>query len=546
MALEGGGGSGGAKGVRMGGAYVELGVKDSMSAALKRVGQKFAQFGQMVLKLTGVGGVVGGLLGGMSFKSTADDMAKMLDVAKAFGISGKQASGLFGVLAAAGGEFKENLEGVIQFSDTLNEALKGGDTQGAKLFDGLAVTAKEMEGLEVDEQFYRVHEAIRQLPQPLQEAKLALLGGTDSMKQWQRLLSMSSEEVRQMAADLAISTKELEDAQAASRGMEQAGAALGRVWQQTVIMLAPVVTQVANAVVGALKPVIEWMRGRTLQDLWDEFAAWAKFAWEQVKQWGRQAWSAVSGWAEDAWYDMEAAAKLAWISLMEWLDKILSKEFWKGLLDGFIVQINAIVNLFTTAIKNMVDKAVDFFKALGQALLNPLKALELLGGIPLDVVPLNPEDVRKAVEDAQKEAEKAAEKAAEVEAGGRKAALDEAERKKLAAAMRRAAELAEGQKGVDDALAEVRRVQAEIEARRKKRMEEEPAALKKKRDEAMNRLGFAMVAAGPGAFFRQAYGVQSASDDVGKKLDKGNKLAEKQVGLLAAIDKKVGPAVATA
>src|SRR4051812_27730800 len=126
MALGGGGsggGGGGAKGVRMGGAYVELTAKDSITAHLKKVAGKFADFGKQVLALTGIGGVLGGILGGLSFKETADDLSKMNDVAKAFGVNGTRISGLFGVLTTAGGEFKENLEGVIQFSQTLDQAI---------------------------------------------------------------------------------------------------------------------------------------------------------------------------------------------------------------------------------------------------------------------------------------------------------------------------------------------------------------------------------------------------------------------------------------
>lgn len=264
MALGGGGGGGGSRAIEAGRAVVRLGVKDDMSGRLKGIGGKFMEFGKKVLGATGIGGLVSGVLGGLNFKETADDLARMDTVAKAFGVSGSRMSGLFGLLAAAGGEFKENLEGVIQFSDTVSQALSKTDGEGAKLFDGLGVTAKDIANLPIDEKFYSVLGAIRQLPQPLQESKLALLGGTDSMKQWQPLLAMSEEEFRGIAKQAALSSAELRQAAESSKAMKQAGAGLERAWQRVVVILAPAVTSLAKAAGDGLAPVADWLSDRDL------------------------------------------------------------------------------------------------------------------------------------------------------------------------------------------------------------------------------------------------------------------------------------------
>jgi hypothetical protein len=362
MALGGGtGGGGNARGVRAGGAFIELSAKDSISAALKRVGQRFAAFGKMVLAATGVGGIVGGLLGGLSFKETVDDLARMNDVAKAFGVNGTRISGLFGVLGTAGGEFKENLEGVIQFSGTIEKALQG-IGQGAELFDGLKVTAEEIGKLPIDDQFFSVLGAIRELPQPLQEAKLALLGGSDSMKQWQRLLSMSNAEVRELAANTAFSTAELEDATKASRGLQAVGAAVLRIWQQLVILVSPFVADLADKIAAALKPVQEWLRGRTLQDLWDmaKAAFAAGLAWIDLQ--AQKLFVKVGSYLTGEFNKAVLAAKEAFADLGSHISKALM-----GALNGPATLLAGMLNGINPVAAAAIRAAMNAGRFDGQA-----------------------------------------------------------------------------------------------------------------------------------------------------------------------------------
>lgn len=301
MALNSGGGGGGAsaRAIEAGRAYVRLGGKDDLSGFLNRMKAKLAAFGKALavgggLALGGLGLAAGAGLAAINpLVETLQDLTKMDDVAKAFGTTGRAASGLFGVLGAVGGEFKENLEGVIQFADTVEQALKGGDNQGAKLFDGLAVTAKDVAALPIDEKFFKVHEAIRQLPQPLQEAKLALLGGTDSMKQWQRLLAMSNAEVRELAGRMRFSGAELERAAAATRAYERATGAIGRAWQQVAIVVAPLVEQVANRVADVANGFVGWIKGRDLGNVLAEVGVRLKQGLLEAQIFARDSLSAV-------------------------------------------------------------------------------------------------------------------------------------------------------------------------------------------------------------------------------------------------------------
>jgi hypothetical protein len=433
--------------------------------------------------LTGVGGAIGGILGGLSFKETADDLSRMSDVAKAFGISGKQASGLFGVLGAAGGEFKENLEGVIQFSGTVEKALNGVG-QGAELFKDLSITAKEIEGLSVDEQFYRVLASIRELPQEAQEAKLALLGGSDSMKQWQPLLSMSAEQIRQIAEDTAISTAELEDAAAATKAMQQAGAAANRVWQQTVIMIAPMVTATAKKIAELLKPVVEWMRGRTLQDMWDEVKALFQVAWTEVAAFTQETWKTATDFFVSGW---DSAV-------------LLVKGMFSGLARFGADAIHEAIMGNVKLLKLADPKAAAAIEALsGRAKAGVGKGLDIFDQSAQDEFA-----VRQTVRANEKR--------------------DLADRLN-----------AERQAARDNLDA----VRAEIDARRKQRMEEEkaPAA---KLPQLAKQLSQSFGTFGAGSFLRQGFGVRSA--DVGKQMvaeqKKGN-------GLLAQLVDSAQPLVFT-
>jgi hypothetical protein len=334
VALGGGGGGGGsARGIEAGRAFVRLGAKDDLTAHLKKIGGAFAEFGKKALAVTGIGGAVAGVIGGLSFKETADDLSKMNDVAKAFGAASERGvSGLFGVLNAAGGEFKENLEGVIQFSGTVEKAVQGVG-QGKELFDGLKVSAQDVAKLPIEEQFYSVLSAIRDMPQPLQESKLALIGGTDSMKQWQKLLSMSSDEVQEIAKRTAFGRQELEDAAAASKAMGAAQAALNRGWQQAVVILSPLVASLATMGADALKPVAEFLKNRSLGDLWEEALIRLKQGGSEAAMFLQGTFSGIWDFFASGWDSAVLVVKNLFADLAEFIGRTM-RQAVTGALEG--------------------------------------------------------------------------------------------------------------------------------------------------------------------------------------------------------------------
>ena len=540
MALgDGGGGGGSARGVRAGAAYVELNGKDNLSKFM--AGMKARFMGTMkamaAASLLAVGG--GAAVLGLAFQplvETLTDLRKVDDVAKAFGTTGRAASGLFGVLGAVGGDFKENLEGVIQFSGTVNKALNG-IGQGAELFDGLSVSAKEIVGLPIDEQFYRVLGAIRELPQPMQEAKLALLGGSDSLKQWQQLLTMSNAEVRGLADKLALSNAELKQGADAGRAYQRATLAVQRAWQQFAVAVAPLVQMIAEGVERAADGFTQWFKGRSLGNLWDESVA--QF---QVKMGEAFVW-------------IKNRALAIW-------DYFAEGNGLGGLFTKFGDFFKSLVEYFAAAI---TKAGVAVAKTLGidpDALAKEsLKAVITVEGLFRDV------SAEQAALDALNDpARQSAERSRQIEAA---LAPD---REKFDAAVKAQAGLAdewnavmakfteklearEAQfKGADAALVAPALAQLKA-AQERAQVERNTAVFAEFMDELQTAtpfaaafgenlagVGRALGTFGSGAFLTQGFGVQSADKDVGKKLDTGNKLAAEGNKKLDEIVKKVGPA----
>lgn len=261
MATKTGSGSSGKSGaIRAGRAFVELSADDAgLRSVLGRAKKLVLGFGKSLAKIGGVMAGLGGISLGAGLWKAIDklkDVGKLENAARAFGITSEAASGLFGMLAQNGGEFKEDLEGLTQFNQRISDAVNGvgGATgEAARLFEGLSVSAKDLVGVPIDEQFYRVLGAIRELPQEMQLAKLSLIGGTDSMKKWLPLLTRSEEELRAQAKASELSTAELADAREATAAYTKATTALGIAYSRVAISIAPAITLIADR----LTPIIE-------------------------------------------------------------------------------------------------------------------------------------------------------------------------------------------------------------------------------------------------------------------------------------------------
>lgn len=530
MALGGGSSGGGARGVRAGAAYVELNGKDNLSGFLKRMKAKVVG----AVKAIGAAAVVGfgaglagvGLLAGPLIE-TLTDLRKVDDVAKAFGITGRAASGLFGVLGAVGGVFKENIEGVVQFSGTMDKAFENVG-QGAELFNGLNITAKELAGLGIDEQFYRVLGAIRELPQGLQEAKLSMLGGSDSLKQWQQLLSMSEAEVRALAARLSFSNAELRRAADAGRAYQRAVQSVGRAWQQIAVGVAPLIEQIANMVERAADGFTQWIRGRSAGNLLAEL-------WVQARIGIQESLSFLRDGATAVWKYVTSPGNLS--KFADYLWKLV-----KSLVGYVIKSLATAVPIITQGLarlaRNMLQASATIKLASGdkQGADEDIRAARILS---------NPLQMRRNLEKAMALDAKAFDQAR----GDLGDEFDDIYKQFLKSQRANSKQDALGRARLNRELAGVL-AEANKERTLARWAEQfgdwlDGGTKPPIRPEAVASLGRSLGTFGAGDFLRQGFGVRGTGDPVVKSIEKGNKESAKQTGLLQNLIDRAGPLLLT-
>ncbi len=320
MAL-GGASGGSARGIEAGRAFVRLGAKDDLSGVLKRVGARFAAFGRTALGMAGIGGIVSAAFGSLSFTTAINNLREVSDAVNALGMTASGGSGLFGSLP---GDMKENVEGLSQFSNAIQIALDD-TSKTTQLFQGLSISAKDLAGVPLDEQFYRIHEAIRQLPQAQQAFKLGLIGGTDSMKKWLPLLSMTTAQVRSLANMSAFSADELKQASESSRAMARAGASIEKAWQRVAIVVAPAVTSIADMIAKALRPVTEYLKDKDFSDIWQEISVRASKAFIEMKWSGINFVADVTDFFTSSWDMAIAGVKTLMSDLAEFSGREMRK-----------------------------------------------------------------------------------------------------------------------------------------------------------------------------------------------------------------------------
>lgn len=245
-----GGASSGA--VRAGKAYVELYADDSrLQRALKSARDSLAKFGSSVAGL-GLKGLLGGAAGlaplGGIFGSITET-GKLADTAKAFGLSGEAASRLFGILKAGGSDLRDATEAVATFNQRIEDAIKGTGEEAAEVFRDLGKLPQQFQNLNSAERIYALLDALKQVPDPAKRVQIAMKAvGEDSGKNLIRTLARTPEELQRLGDALQMTQADLDAASSASLSLTTAGAYLSKVWNQVVTAVAPVMEQLAKAI----------------------------------------------------------------------------------------------------------------------------------------------------------------------------------------------------------------------------------------------------------------------------------------------------------
>ena len=257
----------GAKGIRAGRAFVELGVSDKLTAGLRAAQRRLKAFGAGVRSLgtriaaIGTAGLAPLAASVRSFASAGDTLEKM---SRRTGI-GVEALSELGFAAEQSGADLQTLEaGVRVLQRTINDAERGLSTATEALAE-LGLTAEQVRGLTPEEQFKAVADRLARIPDPAKRAAVAmqLLGRSGT-----RLLPLVEggaagiEELQEQARalGLTVSTEAARDAALLTDTLN----ILWRVVRQGVFeigsALAPTVIDLTNAVVRAVVTATQWVR----------------------------------------------------------------------------------------------------------------------------------------------------------------------------------------------------------------------------------------------------------------------------------------------
>lgn len=164
------------KNVKAGGAYVELGVRDKLDGALKKIEAKLSAFGKKATLVgaatSGAGAAIVGPLVGAA-KLFAGTGAALDDISKRTGVAG----GKLSELSFAAGMSGTSIETVEKGLGKMAKVLYSADEESKNATDSLAdlgLNIDELRGLSPDKQFEKIADALSSVRDPSARAALAM------------------------------------------------------------------------------------------------------------------------------------------------------------------------------------------------------------------------------------------------------------------------------------------------------------------------------------------------------------------------------------
>ena len=257
----------GAKGIRAGRAYVELGVGDKLTAGLKSAQKRLRAFGAGVMnigtKLAGMGAAMAAPLLGAAkhFASYGDQVAKM---SKRTGMSVEALSELRFVASQTGTEFSSLEMAFRKMQRSIHDAGRGLSTQKDAL-TALGLTFEDLKDLKPEEQFKVLAEQLGKVENDTKQAAISMMlfgrTGTNLIPMFEAGAEGITK-LQQEAKKLGL-TMSKEDAQAA----EEFTDAMDALWK-TVKMgvfnvgsaLAPLLQELAETMTETVVAVSGWIK----------------------------------------------------------------------------------------------------------------------------------------------------------------------------------------------------------------------------------------------------------------------------------------------
>lgn len=252
--------------IRAGKAHVEIGAKDKLTAALKRMQAKLRAFGagvrQMGTALAAGSAAVGGALFAVT-KNFATAGAALDDMSKRTGASVEALSELSFAAGQSGSSLEDVEIGLKKMQKTIADAA-GGSKSAAEALAALGLSAEQLAGLSPDEQMLRIADGLNSIEDPAKKtaAALSVFG-----KSGTKLLPMLEGgaaglgALRQEARDAGVvmSTEMAQSAAVLDDGFDKLWRTVGGLANQVGAALAPALTQIVAAITPIVAAAGQWI-----------------------------------------------------------------------------------------------------------------------------------------------------------------------------------------------------------------------------------------------------------------------------------------------
>lgn len=377
--------------IRAGKAYIEMTTKDKTAGGLKAMEAKLRRLGSSIVSITkkvaavGIAGVAGALAAAKGFSDAGDKIAKM---SRRTGLSTEALSEL-GFAAEQSGTDIDTLETAIRKSQ---KVLAGADEESKKAQASLAklgISVEDLAGLDPEQQFTALLDALGQMPDPAKRTAAAL-----------EVFGKSGAALIPMASEGAAGIKELRD-EAKSLGVTISGAdamkaealndAFGRMTRASKALvfgiggsLAPEFRELSDTIAEAAASAGNFLGrfnglGGAMKAVWLELQVLAAEAFDSIdaKTGGfvtklQHAFDNIADYAKIAWMNL----KIGFTSIFEdiaffFTDKLpaILENLWNMMKAGADVAGISISGTFERAwirVKNGLDEAAAQQELLAQ------------------------------------------------------------------------------------------------------------------------------------------------------------------------------------
>jgi hypothetical protein len=193
--------------------------------------------------------------------SDIQDIAAQGQLAKSLGMTSEAFTGLAGVAGQFGVDTNGVFEGLVSLSQKAQEALKGGDL-GAT-FRKLGIDVQAFAAMDPGKQFETLHAALQNVSDPAERVRILMATmGEEAGKKLAPLLNKSTEELKKLTGQFAVSSGDMKKIQGADAAMKKVTASISALWRKVVVAVAPVIEFISTRLTTALEklePVFQWV-----------------------------------------------------------------------------------------------------------------------------------------------------------------------------------------------------------------------------------------------------------------------------------------------